>query len=216
MSFPSDPSFPEKLKRRLQAALPGAEAQYRMAPYGRPRIDPLELKAGSYRIGAVMIVMCRAASGDYFIPLIERVAYEGVHGGQMALPGGKKDEDDGSLETTARRECAEETGIVDVDVIGMLTPLYIPVSGFLVHPFISLYYEEDPIFQPYEREVKSIVKLSLSELLRPDFVCIAEVNAGGKQFDAPCFIINGHVIWGATAMILNEFRQVVSEAKSTS
>ena len=197
------------LRLRLAAPLPGIGAQYLMAPYGRERIDYRSLAPGSYRDSAVLAVICDRG-GRASIPLIERSEYEGIHSGQIALPGGKHDPGDGTFAGTAVRECEEEIGIgPECELLGALTPLYIPVSRYVVHPFVALYPGHDAPVRPHAREVKSITMLDLERLTDPSFEIEADVNAGGLKLRVPCFDLHPHRVWGATAMMLAELREIV-------
>ena len=120
--------------KALKNRLPGRNAQLKMAPMNRARINLDDIEIQTYRKSAVMILFCEDENQNIFIPLIERMSYDGVHSGQISFPGGKFDIDDVDLKNTALRECLEEIGIIDADIIGELSDLPIPVSKFLVKP----------------------------------------------------------------------------------
>ncbi len=191
-----------KIKKALQKILPGQKAQSRMAPVGRATqaTNHKTQKAG------VMLLLFPSAHSIHTV-FIKRQVYDGVHSGQISLPGGKKDTEDTDLIDTALRETQEEIGIhkEDVHILGKLTPLYIPVSNNIVHPVIgSLSYEPELI--PDKREVELIYNVSLNELLDPSCIIENEIFIeNNKQFRAPFFKIDDLQIWGATAMILSEF-----------
>jgi 8-oxo-dGTP pyrophosphatase MutT (NUDIX family) len=205
--------FINKLKAQLQHPLPGQEAQYRMAPVARTRFDIEKLSPGQFKPSAVMILLCDDGMGNRFIPLTLRPPYIGAHGGQVSLPGGKFDEADGDLEHTAMRECYEEIGVKDnIELLGTLTRLYIPVSHFMVTPFVGICHKSKPVFIPHEREVKSIVRLNIGDLLSVDSVkqgSVAVDASNTLQMDAPYFLSEEYKIWGATAMILSELKAVL-------
>jgi 8-oxo-dGTP pyrophosphatase MutT (NUDIX family) len=203
--------LPLLLQNRLMDTLPGIEAQYRMAPYHRARIDPATLPPGEVLAGAVLILIFSEAENP-FIPLIERNTYPGVHSGQVSLPGGKKDRDDASLLDTAVRECFEEIGMsAGIRVLGKLTPLYIPVSKFLVEPYVAVCDVRDPVFVAHEREVKSVIRFTLSDLLNGAVVGRGQISAApGISVESPYFNVEGRKVWGATAMILNELKEIIS------
>lgn len=199
-----------RLKKALTQTLPGSEAQYKMAPLHRARIEAEALKAKNYRPSAVMILFCQDENETPFIPLTERMAYNGVHSGQVSLPGGKFDLQDTDLMQTAIRECYEEIGIKDLEVIGRLTELYIPVSGFLVHPFIGVSKLKNPAMKNQEREVKTILKLDLDELLNDAIVKNGTIELDENlKIKTPWFDVNGYKVWGATAMILSELKELM-------
>lgn len=144
--------------------------------------------------------------------LIERPSYDGVHGGQISFPGGKMDATDPHLEYTARRECFEEINLPleAGKLIGSLTDVYIPVSNFLVSPYVfSL--DETPSLTPDEREVESIIEFDVLQLLDHSQIKTKDMKLGKGfiQKNVPYFDINGHVVWGATAMMLSEFREII-------
>lgn len=158
-----------------------------------------------------MVVLCVDETNNFFIPLIERETYNGTHSGQISLPGGKFDLEDLDLETTARRECFEEIGLANIEVLGKLTSVYIPVSGFLVQPYLGYFEVKNPNFVKHEREVKSILNLSIEELLDDNIVKNGSVTLD-LSLNHPYFEMKEYKIWGATAMILNEVKAVLKEA----
>lgn len=203
-------AFVQTLKDKLQTSLPGVDAQYRMAPRHRERIDAALLKEGDYRPSAVMILFCEDAEGRLFIPLTERMSYEGVHSGQISLPGGKFEQGDNNLMQTALRECYEEIGLKDLEVIGKLSEIYISVSKFLVHPYVAVCKQKNPIMTFQQREVKSLVKLPLDALLDDGTVEVGSIElTQSLKITTPWFNVNGHRVWGATAMILNELKELI-------
>jgi 8-oxo-dGTP pyrophosphatase MutT (NUDIX family) len=140
--------------------------------------------------------------------LIKRPVYEGVHSGQVAFPGGKWEVADKSLYHTAIRESAEEIGILPekVEFIGKLTDLYIPPSNYIVSPFVGIY-NHIPTFSPDPNEVSAVIEIPLNELLRltDPFQLVEFILPGGISLQSPGFDYQGNIVWGATAMILNEF-----------
>jgi 8-oxo-dGTP pyrophosphatase MutT (NUDIX family) len=121
---------------------------------------------------------------------------------------------DPDLEATALREAHEEVGIHPdgVEVIGRLTELYIPASNFMVHPFVGLM-SERPALTPDVREVKEMLEVPLAHFLRPDIVAETEIPLrNGYRLKAPYFDVKGHVVWGATAMMLSELLDVLRDA----
>jgi 8-oxo-dGTP pyrophosphatase MutT (NUDIX family) len=190
----------------LQKELPGEVAH---APYKRYR-QTFEEKYAAHerRPAAVAIHMYPENSAWHFI-LIERSTYNGQHSGQMAFPGGKPDPTDPHLEFTARRESLEEIGIkIDQgQYISCLSKVWIPVSGFEVSPFVFLH-EQAPLLQPDPREVQEIISVSVSDLLADSSLTSKDIEIpGGQILEAhPCFLLNNKIVWGATALMLNELR----------
>ncbi|MDP2386238.1 MAG: CoA pyrophosphatase [Bacteroidota bacterium] len=209
--------FISSLRKSLLQPLPGKNVQYEMASmFRRNEILALESITG-FKESAVCILLYEK-DGEIVFPLIERVVYDGVHSGQIAFPGGKKDETDPDLKITALRELHEETGIkVDEEnVAGQLSQLYIPPSNFMVSPFVASLHQP-PQFQISEFEVQQVVECSLSELLNDAIIKETIVTvANGLKIKTPYFDIRGKVVWGATAMILNELKFIIRSNDATS
>lgn len=198
------------LKIELQKPLPGWPAQYGMAHVTRNKVDVADLAEKQYRPSAVMVLFCLDGEDNVYIPLIERFSYKGAHSAQVSFPGGKYEPEDGNLQNTALRECFEEIGLRDdVEVIGKLTQLYIPVSGFVVEPYVGFCKIKDPKIIPHEREVKSALKLPLQRLMDDSTIEQGTVDADGLKIKAPYFLVEGNKVWGATAMILNELKTIL-------
>lgn len=205
------------LKEELSKTLPGKDVQYQMASSRRVKEIPNLSKIKDYRESAVCILLYQDNDKIYF-PLIEREVYAGVHSGQIALPGGKKDASDTDLIHTALRELHEEVGITNkqVEVIGTLTQVYIPPSNFLVQPVIAIS-SELPDFILNQREVQSIIPFSLHELLNDELVKETYIELEkGLKIKTPYFDVRGRILWGATAMILNELKHVLKTSSSFS
>lgn len=202
--------FITNLKIKLQQPLPGMDAQFEMAHVKREKIFENTPDALVYRPSAVLIVTYPNEMNEPIVLLIERVTYDGVHSGQIALPGGKADPEDTDLKATALREFFEETGSdATPEIIGTLTPVYIPVSKFVVHPFVG-YLTARPHFTKSEREVQELIEWPLAELVLPETVKQTVVEPmPGFKLTTPYFDIKEKVLWGATAMIMNELKWVL-------
>ena len=204
-------SFKQAIEHQINHNLPGENAHSHVMPINRPFTSTSLASKPDYRKSAVGIVLYPELSTTNCV-LIERPSYDGVHSGQISFPGGKMDLEDPHLEYTARRECFEEIDlpIESGQLIGGLTDVYIPVSNFLMSPFVfSL--EERPILTPDEREVESIIEFDIFQLLEKDRLKTMDMKLGKgfTQKNVPYFDINGHVVWGATAMVLSEFREII-------
>ncbi len=190
----------------LKKPLPGVGYQLKMAPSSRrlPDFSVMEKQA------AVLILLFPAGE-DLSICFIRRSEYEGVHSGQISFPGGMAERSDNSLEQTARRETAEETGIdgAEVRMLGRLTPLPVPVSRFLVHPYVG-YLPYRPQFIPDPTEVSFMIEAPLRLLLDPVTVQKEKWNLMNESVMVPFYVVESHRIWGATAMILSEFLEIIS------
>lgn len=204
--------FIDRLKERLRWPLPGIEAQYEMAHIAREKVKPEELNPWQFKPSAVLLLLI-PRKNDFFIPLTERNDYKGWHSKQISLPGGKYDVSDTSLEDTAIRECYEEIGIREnIEVIGKLTPVFIPVSKFMVNPFIGISKTDRADYIIDKNEVNEIIELSLTTLRDPSIIKQTTVEpATGIKLKTPYFDVQGKVVWGATAMILNEFKSLLKD-----
>ncbi|MDO8999095.1 MAG: CoA pyrophosphatase [Bacteroidota bacterium] len=199
-----------KLKIELKKTLPGIEVQYEMAPLSRPRVDVKTLEKSQYQLSAVLIVFCLDEDGNVFIPLIERGVYNGLHSGQIGFPGGKFETSDENLQNTAIRECYEEIGLGSgIEIIGKLTSLFIPVSSFLVEPYVGVCKNKGPLMIPHEQEVKNVLKLFLNNLMNINTIELGELEVDGNKIKTPYFLVEGYKVWGATAMILNELKTIL-------
>jgi 8-oxo-dGTP pyrophosphatase MutT (NUDIX family) len=204
--------FINNLKTNLQKPLPGEEAQFEMAHINREKLADLYFDYKNYRPSAVLILLYPNEQQQISVLLIERMTYDGHHSGQIAFPGGKAEPTDTDLQATALREFFEETGAdITPSVIGKLTPVYIPVSKFMVQPFVS-YVEKKPNFSASAHEVNALIEWEIDHLLNPAIIkeTIIEPTAGYK-LKTPYFDVQGKVLWGATAMMLNELKWVLKK-----
>lgn len=162
-------------------------------------------------ISAVIIVLFNQNSTTYSI-LIKRSIYNGKHSGQIALPGGKFDDSDKSIRKTAIRELNEELGIdiLEDKIIGELNTLYIPISNFKVFPFVA--FIDEPEICINKNEVEECIIYPISDLLNPESVSEIEIKIQDDNLKAPAFKIKNHEVWGATSMILNDFKYRIHES----
>jgi 8-oxo-dGTP pyrophosphatase MutT (NUDIX family) len=201
-----DASFINQLKEALQKPLPGRNAQFRMAHLARRGYAEAPPSARK----AAVLALFYPKNTVWQLALIQRTSSNpnDQHSGQISFPGGRFDpHHDESLLHTALRETEEEIGIPkhQIQALGALTELYIPVSNFLVFPFVG-FSSETPDFNLQATEVQSILEVPFSHFQHPDNCSVADVKVGGKLTlnNVPCFVLNHHIIWGATAMILSE------------
>lgn len=201
------------LQEKLGQQLPGLEAHMHMAPAQRfsdkARYEP----NAKTRKGGVLILLYPETESLY-LPLILRPEDTGVHSGQVALPGGKQDPEDQDIIDTALRETWEEIGVKvnRSQVIGQLSPMYIPPSNFLVYPTVAAI-DHLPDFVPSPHEVAQLIKLNLPDFVLNDHRKIKEIKARYMKAKVPCYEVGEYTIWGATAMILSEFLMVIKSLK---
>ena len=190
--------------------LPGEDAHVEMFP-GRGKSSELLKLSLNFRPSAVMALLYQT-NNQHHIILIERQDYDGKHSGQMSFPGGKKEEVDTDELAAALRETEEEIGIPksQINVIGKLTDVYIPVSKFLVHPFLG-YLKNSPKFLLNTREVKSILSFDIRELLIEENKIVTDILVSKENTykNVPAFLIKEKIIWGATAVMLNELKFIL-------
>lgn len=203
-------AFLSKLKQQLMLPLPGIEVQFEMAHVNREKIKAEDLSPTEYKSSAVLLLLIKREN-DFFIPLTERHTYKGIHSGQVSFPGGKFEITDQTLDKTALRECHEEIGVLsNIELIGQLTPVYIPVSKFMVNPFVAVLNDTEVNYNTNQTEVKNILELSLNDLKLPELIKHTVVEPmPGMKLKTPYFDVQGKIVWGATAMILNEFKHLL-------
>ena len=187
--------------------LPGVEAQLRMAPQPRggwkPGFAPDQARP------AAALLLLFPVEGQAAILLTKRSAGLPDHPGQVSLPGGAVDPGE-SIEEAALREAEEEVGLAraGVRVLGHLTPLHIPVSGFVLHPVVGVAARR-PDMRPEPGEVDRIIEAPIHHLLDPGRHHRATRARDGYEFEMPYFDLDGEQVWGATAMVLAEFAAVL-------
>jgi len=204
----------KRLELMLQYPLPGRLGQITMSPQPIDEKRFASMIRDDHRKGAVLMLFYPDADNS-FIPFIKRPSYPGVHGGQIAFPGGKWEPEDSDLGITAIREAEEEIGIdaSKVKLLGKLSDVYIPPSNFMVSPYIG-FLEETPIFHPDPKEVERIINCPFPLLLDKNIRKVTKVSASsGLSLEAPYFDIEQEVIWGATAMMLGEFTYLWDSTK---
>jgi 8-oxo-dGTP pyrophosphatase MutT (NUDIX family) len=202
------------IELELLQPLPGKEFQLRMSSIGRLRemADHSQIP-NAIKSSVLVLLYPYFEDEDPSFVLIQRPSYEGVHGGQISLPGGRSEEKDKDLKETALRETREEIGIDPDKVItmGVLTELYIPPSNYLVLPYLGNL-NKRPMFKPNPKEVAGIIEIKLEDLLDDNNIRYKNIFVRpGLTVYGPCFQIENNTIWGATAMILNEFREILKK-----
>jgi len=203
-------NFIQSLSNRLQLELPGYNAQQIMEPpmRGTFSTDHSNAKKAATLLGLYYDV-------EWKFLLIERSSHPlDKHKGQISFPGGSLEENE-TPELAAIREAQEEIGMPSnkIQLTGALTPLFIPVSNFMVYPFVGLLDMEEVELVKQESEVASILNISLAEFLNEDVVQKQDMVMGNgvKIANIPIYKLGSHTVWGATAMMLSEFRIICQE-----
>ncbi len=202
-------TFINILKISLKEKLPAEISHKKFLPKTR-KIEIINNNLNhNLKKSAVMIILFRKIDKIFSI-LIKRNEYNGVHSAQIGLPGGKFENIDINLENTAIRETFEEIGVLinSYQIIGSLTPIIIPVSNFIVYPFIS-YIDNVENFKLDSKEVSEIIFYDIDDLFNDNNILMTNVSAVDNVIEAPAFNLNKNIVWGATAMILSELKDIM-------
>jgi 8-oxo-dGTP pyrophosphatase MutT (NUDIX family) len=193
------------IKKRLTESLPGWESQKKMAVMSINTVTRLAFYPPSNaKLAAVAIILFEEENKLKFF-LTRRTSNVDHHKGEISLPGGAKDGDE-SFRQTSLRESQEEIGIdTPLEFIGKLTPLYAPVSGFLIHPYVW-YSNDRPSTTINADEVESIHDVDLDELRVDSTLSTKNIKIKGINIAVPSFEFKSCTSWGATAMILSELK----------
>ena len=203
--------FTHILNNELNKGLPGLDAQKIMSPSIREHA--LKTSDPSIARDSSVLLLFYLKNGQLHLPFIKRTTGNTNHSGQISLPGGKYEESDANRTITAVRETNEELGVEceKIKILGFLTELYIPVSNFMVLPVLG-YCEKRPDFTLSEFEVEEIIEMPVDQLLDEKNTSEFTMEKNGFEIHAPYFKAKEHKIWGATAMILSELREVLLRA----
>ncbi|MCD2260906.1 NUDIX hydrolase [Psychroserpens luteolus] len=204
-------TFIKSVSKIKNLNLPGETSQFKMSPPFREHLVEENREKMKYaKKAGVMALFYPRREATYLI-LILRKTYRGVHSAQVGFPGGKYEDDDPNLEFTALRETQEEVGvdINTVDVLKAMTPLYIPPSNFTVAPFFGVT-SVTPNFVKQDEEVEDLIEVKLTDFLNDNHTKdVSVMTSYERELEVPAFILNGHVVWGATAMMLSELKDLL-------
>ncbi|UAB80490.1 CoA pyrophosphatase [Marixanthomonas sp. SCSIO 43207] len=206
--------FEKRIVKVKKMELPGEAIQLKMAPVERLKElkEQAKLKKSARQAG-VMALFYPSKNFETHLILILRKTYKGVHSNQVGFPGGKVEPEDASLKDTALRETEEEVGVSSkvISVLKKLTEIYIPPSNFFVHPFIGIT-PQTPKFVAQDDEVEALIEVPLPLFMDDRIVTTKKITTSyATNIDVPAFILNDHVVWGATAMMLSEVRELLKQ-----
>ena len=199
--------FITQLKITINNGLPGEESHQKMRVIYDQSIELPFSKINS--IPAAVLILLYLADNEIYFFLTKRTNELKHHKGQISLPGGTQEGNE-KLIDTALRETQEEISInkTSISIIGTITPLFVPVTGFMIYPFIGyslnkLNPKPDPV------EVATIFSVNISDLLNKENRTTEQRNIRGYDVQVPYFKLNDYQVWGATSMILSEFRDLI-------
>lgn len=207
-------TFLESVVKIKHIELFGEASHAKMSPpYRLELAQRMKEKAKTAKKAGVLALFYPSVNNRTHLVLILRKTYKGVHSAQVGFPGGKYEDDDKDLLYTAVRETREEVGVPErfVNVIKPMSPLYIPPSNFIVHPYLAVS-KLTPQFVKQEEEVEAIIEVNLLDFLNDKNAITTRVPTSfNVEVDVPAFHLNGHVVWGATAMMLGEIKDLLKQ-----
>jgi 8-oxo-dGTP pyrophosphatase MutT (NUDIX family) len=206
--------FEKKIVKITKMQLPGETAQFKMAPMERlAELKRIAYKKNTAKKAGVLALFYPTIDNKTHLALILRKTYKGVHSAQIGFPGGKFEDNDNTLQETALRETEEEIGVLknSVSVLKELTEIYIPPSNFFVQPFVGIT-TKTPQFNLQEDEVEELIEVPLQHFMDDGIKTIQRLSTSyANNIEVPAFMLNNHLVWGATAMMLNEVRELLKE-----
>ncbi|WP_242203612.1 NUDIX hydrolase [Aestuariivivens insulae] len=206
--------FVKSISKIKNIPLPGESAHFKMVPPFRKALLKKQQEAikKAKQAGVVALFFPDANMQTKFV-LILRKAYNGVHSAQIGFPGGKLEAQDQSLQHAAVRETFEEVGVPEdtIEIVRSLSHVYIPPSNFFVSPFLGIT-RQLPAFKKQEDEVEAIIEVALQDFLDDKILIYKTVKTSYSiAVEVPAFRLNGHVVWGATAMMLSEIKDLIKQ-----
>ena len=201
--------FTSLISKLSQTTAGGTTAQLKLAPTIRKLISPNFIKNSQPRRAAVLALFYPNAQNETQFLLTKRASYKGVHSAQISFPGGKFDPSDSSLQQAALRETYEEIGVPQnqIQVFKEMTNVFIPPSNFLVTPFLGC--SNQALQFTKNHEVEELIQVDLKDLLDETSITSTILSTSyAHKLEVPCFELNSYIVWGATAMMLNEIREL--------
>ncbi len=206
--------FEKQIVKVTKLELPGEATQLKMAPIERLlELKKVAREKQTAKKAGVMALFYPSQNFETHLILILRKTYKGVHSAQVGFPGGKLEPGDASLKEAALRETEEEVGVPSqtISVLKELTEIYIPPSNFFVQPYLGIT-SIPPQFIPQENEVEALIEVPLTHFMDDKILISKKLSTSyATNIDVPAFMLNGHVVWGATAMMLSEVRELLKQ-----
>lgn len=206
-------TFVKSISKVKNLKLPGESSQFKMSPPFRKHLVDANREKMQYAKKAGVMALFYPDNDVTYLMLILRKTYKGVHSAQVGFPGGRLEDDDPDMVYTALRETYEEIGvpIEKIEVLKALSLMYIPPSNFTVYPFLGIA-RQTPNFVKQDSEVEDLIAVKLSDFLDDDNTTQVKVMTSlNTEFEVPAFKLNGHVVWGATAMMLSELKDLLKK-----
>ena len=206
--------FLKSLSKIKNIPLPAEASHFKMVPPFRRELLTQQKEAiKKAKHAGVLALFYPDIDQQTKLVLILRKTYKGVHSAQVAFPGGKLEADDASLKEAALRETFEEIGVPTdtIKVVRKISQVYIPPSNFYVQPFVGIA-KSTPQFIKQDYEVEDIIEVSLRHFLDDESLVVKKVATSySVEVEVPAFKLNGHVVWGATAMMLSEIKDLLKQ-----
>ncbi|MEX6625681.1 NUDIX hydrolase [Tenacibaculum salmonis] len=204
--------FKNKIEDLQNKPLGGLASQLKLAPKLRTQFSEELIESKNPKKAAILALFYPDENNQTRFLLTLRASYKGKHSAQVSFPGGKIDEKDSNLKETALRETFEEVGILsnDIKIVRQISDSYIPPSNFLVTPFIGIT-QKKPAFKT-NYEVENLIEVLISDLLNDYNLTSKEMETSYmKKINVPCFKLNDYIVWGATAMMLSEIKDLLKQ-----
>lgn len=202
--------FLDNLSALKKQKLGGLDSQFKLAPAMRLDYSEEKIRARNPKKAAVLALFYPNDKNETCFMLTQRASYKGTHSAQISFPGGKVELTDRNLSQTALRETFEEVGIAPefVTIVREFTDVYIPPSNFLATPFVG-YAKVKPVTS-INHEVAHTIDIRLADLLDDTNISSTNITTSyANKIDVPCFELNNYIVWGATAMILSEIKDLL-------